>query len=55
MQTETVIMIKLLLTALLAYLSLRKAQQITVEPSSQPNSQIVPDIELIEEEEEEHL
>ena len=54
MQAETVIMIKLLLTALLAYLSVRKAQQISVEPPNQVEPNVVPDIELIEEEREEH-
>ena len=54
MQAETVIMIKLLLAALLAYLSVRKVQQISVEPPSQVEPNMVPDIELIEEEQEEH-
>ena len=42
MPTEAVIMIKMMLTALFAYLSIRKAKQIAFEPSANTDPSTVP-------------
>lgn len=52
MQVETAMLIKLFLSALLAYLSLRKANSIPSPEAQTLDPSLIPDIQIIEEEEE---